>query len=113
MKYRVRGSRSGKYNAVKVKRDGHTFDSKAEAKRYGELKLLAKAGHIQNLIVHSRWQLKVQGSVICFYEADFEYIENNRVILEDVKGVATAVFKLKAKLFKALYPGIQLKVLKI
>jgi len=39
------------------------------------------------------------------YEADFEYIdsETGRRVIEDVKGVQTAVFKLKRKLVEYQY----------
>jgi len=43
------------------------------------------------------------GNPICRYRADFTYVEDGRLIAEDVKGVATAVFGIKAKLFKDNY----------
>ena len=98
-----------KYNARKVKLDGYTFDSKAEARRYEYLKLLCRAGEIRDLKVHPRYQLldpftckgvKYRG---ISYIADFEYTENNRLIVEDVKGVKTNVFRLKEKLFMNRY----------
>ena len=39
-----------KYNARKTVVDGIKFDSKKEAARYSELKLMEKAGEIYNLI---------------------------------------------------------------
>ena len=47
-----------KYNAKRVKRDGYTFDSKAEAKRYWELKQLEKAQEIAFLEVHPKFILQ-------------------------------------------------------
>ena len=41
--------RRAKYGNTKVKVDGITFDSKAEARRYGELKLLERAGEITSM----------------------------------------------------------------
>ena len=38
-----------KFGAKKVERDGHKFDSKHEAGRYTELKLLQRAGKITDL----------------------------------------------------------------
>ena len=38
-----------KYGNKKVEIDGHVFDSRKEARRYQELRLLEKAGAIQNL----------------------------------------------------------------
>ena len=111
-----------KYNARKVRLDGYTFDSEAEARRYGELKLLAQAGEIFALEVHPRfvlldgflhWGERVRKIE---YVADFAYNEVDplatanprlpvmRRVVEDVKGVKTQVYQLKVKLFKKRYP---------
>ncbi len=42
---------SNKFHAIKTKADGYTFDSKREAKRYGDLKHLVAAGEIRDLQV--------------------------------------------------------------
>jgi hypothetical protein len=45
------------------------------------------------------------------YEGDFEYVENGQRICEDVKGVRTAVFSLKEKLFMDRYgESIELRI---
>jgi len=49
--------RRRKYNAVKTKVDGYVFDSKAEARRYLELKELRQAGKIRSLSIHPRYEL--------------------------------------------------------
>ena len=41
--------RASKYKSVKVTVDGIVFDSKREAKRYGELKIMQQAGLIELL----------------------------------------------------------------
>lgn len=94
-----------KYNAKKTVIDGIAFDSKAEATRYGELKLLERAGVIKDLEVHPKYKLDVNGIRICTYTADFEYIENGEKTTEDVKSRATITYsyKLKKKLMKAIY----------
>ena len=46
-----------KYGNQKVALDGHTFDSRAEARRYQELHLLLAAGEITDLVVHPRFAL--------------------------------------------------------
>lgn len=46
------------------------------------------------------------------YIADFKYIENGKIIVEDVKGIQTDVFKLKHKLFEKKYPDLELKIIK-
>ena len=97
-------SRRNKYGARKVKIDGITFDSKGEARRYGELRLMEKQGLISRLTVHPRYDLTVNHQKICTYVADFEYRDegNNRRI-EDFKGVVTPVFRIKWKLFEAIH----------
>lgn len=93
-----------KYGNVKTVVDGIQFDSKKEATRYCQLKLLQKAGKISDLRLQPKFDLVVCGTKICRYIADFEYIENGLVIVEDVKSTATKtqVYRLKNKLMKAV-----------
>ena len=57
-----------KYNAQRVKVDGITFDSKKEAKRYSELKLLERCGAISDLELQVEYKLipsqKINGKVV-------------------------------------------------
>ena len=92
-----------KYHAVKTVIDGIRFDSKAEAARYNTLKLLERNGDISTLMVHPVYPLEVNGQKIGKYIADFVYWENGREVVEDVKGVKTPTYRLKAKLVKAIY----------
>lgn len=104
-------ARRNKYNAKKIKIDGHTFDSKREAERYCELKLFVKAGEIRNLELQPRFLLQdkfvdKQGNKHrkIEYVADFLYIDKlGRNIVEDVKGVLTDVYKIKKKIFLKKY----------
>lgn len=101
--------RRNKYNARRVTVDGHTFDSAKEAERYKELKLLEHIGKIKGLVLQPRYTLqeafRYKGKTIrkIEYVADFSYIYNGKIIVEDVKGVKTDVYKLKKKLFLRLY----------
>lgn len=96
-----------KYRNELTEVDGVTFASKAEARRYGELKLLEYAGEIYGLILQPRFVLEVNGVKITTYVADFEYRDReDRRTVEDVKGVRTTVYKLKKKLMYAVY-GIE------
>lgn len=98
-----------KYNNRKTVIDGITFDSAKEARRYGELKLLQRAGEISNLNLQSEYELTVNWQKICKYRADFEYTtKDGRKVVEDVKGVRTPVYQLKKKLMKAVY-NIEIK----
>ena len=98
-----------KYRNVKTTIDNITFDSKREANRYCELKLLHQAGEIHKLRTHPKYTLlepfevngvKYRGIV---YEADFSYTENGVQVVEDVKGKRTAVFNIKEKMFMQRY----------
>jgi hypothetical protein len=99
-----------KYNNVPTVVDGRRFDSKKEAARYGELKLLQAAGQIAELACQPPFQLVVNGVKVGKYVADFVYLDctTGELVYEDVKGVRTAVYKLKAKLVLALY-GITIR----
>ena len=94
-----------KYHAKKTSIDGYTFDSLAEANRYQQLKLLKQAGEIDELAVHPSFDIVVNGCKVCKYIADFYYFDHQKGehIVEDVKGVKTAVYRLKKKLMKAVH----------
>lgn len=110
-----------KYHACPVDLDGYHFDSKAEARRYGELRLLERAGEISDLEVHPPYLLldktrdPYSGKMLrgITYEGDFEYVEDaDHTVVEDVKGVETAAFRLKRRLFVEMYPSIELRIIK-
>lgn len=115
--------RRSKYNAKPVEFDGIRFDSTAEYNRYRELVLLEKSGAIWGLTVHPRFELlpavKREGVRwrAVTYVGDFEYYDDNNPyppthVVEDVKGVETAVFRLKRRLFADVYPDIKFVVVK-
>lgn len=101
-----------KYGAVATVVDGVRFSSKAEARRYGELLLLAKAGKIHSLRLQPSFSLDVIGGFvkdirvnIGVYKADFDYFDitaDTRVI-EDVKGFKTPLYRWKKKHVEAQY----------
>lgn len=102
--------------------DGIVFDSKAEANRYLELRLLETAGEIKDLELQPSYSLlepyvrpdgKKDRGII--YRADFRYLDlkTNRIIVEDVKGAVTDVYRLKKKLLLALYPDINFVEVKV
>lgn len=101
-----------KYYSKKVTVDGITFDSKREAKRWCELRLLERAGAITNLQRQVPFELipaqyhtfarygkrgqRIKDGKRCIekaamYHADFVYIdtESGMQIVEDVKSEAT------------------------
>jgi len=96
-----------KYRAIPVVIDGHRFASKAEGRRYTELRLLEQAGEIDNLELQPRFDLIVAGIDVGTYVADFRYLSPAGVVIEDVKGVRTPVYKLKKRLVRALH-GVEI-----
>lgn len=101
-----------KYHAVPTVIDNIRFASKAEARRYQELLLLAKAGEIEHLELQPKFTLTVAGVVVGHYIADFRYHlvlvkSGQRIttqVVEDVKGIKTPLYRLKKKIVEALYP---------
>lgn len=91
-----------KYKAKRSKIDGHSFASRREASRYIQLRAKEKAGKIQFLTLQPRYKLICNGVEICTYVADFRYVENGAVVVEDVKGFRTPEYKIKVALLLAL-----------
>ena len=81
--------------------DGTLFDSKKEATRYAELKLLQRAGEIECLEIQPSWNIEINGKHYCRYSADFSYIDKRRgSIIEEVKSTGTAkdaAYRLRRK----------------
>ena len=108
-----------KYRNVITEVDGIKFDSRKEAARYSELKLLEKAGEISILELQPAFSVEVSGKKICTYKADFSYFDiANSVkrgyterVVEDVKSPATRknpTYRLKKNLVEAIY-GIEIR----
>lgn len=96
--------RRGKYNARKTEIDGYVFDSRREANRYSELKLIEAAGEIKSLELQIPYPCIVNEQLVCKYIADFRYkLPSGRVVVEDAKGYKTDLYRLKNKLVRALY----------
>jgi hypothetical protein len=96
---------TAKYRNKKTTIDGITFDSKAESRRWLELKLLEKAGVITKLERQVKYvlipsQKREDGTTEreCYYKADFDYWQDGKHVVEDVKGVKTAEYIVKRKL---------------
>lgn len=113
-----------KYGNYKIQRDGLTFDSVKEFKRFCELALLERAGEIQDLRrqveyelipaqyeeiptgeIYKRGDRKGQPKMkrVCIeksvsYVADFVYTENGETVVEDTKGFKTKDYIIKRKL---------------
>lgn len=97
-----------KYQNWKTVVDGITFDSAKEARRYGELKLLQRAGQISGLAIQPTYRIVVNNCLVCTYKADFTYLDAEKgLVVEDVKGMKTPVYRLKKKLMLAVH-GVEI-----
>lgn len=119
---------------IKVELDGIKFDSKKEARRYYELNLLQRAGQITDLQLQKEFELipaqyetferygkkgqRLQDGQRCIeksctYKADFSYMKDGQLVVEDVKGyrdpasASYAKFVIKRKLMLWRY-GIKI-----
>ena len=117
--------RTNKYNARRVvDSDGAVFDSRLELRRWHELQLLERAGEIRALTRQPEFILEPRQVVgkgrtrrvlrVVRYFADFGYVElgSDRLIAEDVKGVETQVFRLKARLMASRFPDVDLRIVR-
>lgn len=90
-----------KFRAIPTEEDGIRFDSKKEAKRYRELKLLVGAQEVVFFLRQVPFHLP--GGVT--YRCDFQvFWANGEVSFEDVKGMRTPLYITKKKQVEALYP---------
>lgn len=94
-----------KYGNRKVHSEGSWFDSYKEAARYKELKYDPSVSQLQRQV---KYPLEVNGQLVCCYLADFTYVHGGYLIVEDVKGYKTPIYRLKKKLMKACL-GIDIK----
>jgi Protein of unknown function (DUF1064) len=105
-----------KYHAQRVEADGIMFDSKREARRYAELKLLLASGAIRCLEMHPPYPLMVAAlsddgpqifETIGEYRPDFRYrlTATDALVVEDVKAppTKTALYRFKKKFVEAQY----------
>ena len=119
-----------KYGNKKASVDGVFFDSKKEARRYAELKMLLKAGVITDLKLQEAFELipAQYESVVrygkngkrladgkkcveksCVYKADFTYYDQaGQLVVEDTKGMRTKDYIIKRKLMLYIH-GIKIK----
>lgn len=95
--------------------DGTTFDSKAEYRRWNQLALLQRAGHISNLerqvvyVLADAVVLDGRRKPALRYLADMRYVDaSGAVVVEDVKGIITPAYRIKRHLMKSIH-GIDVR----
>ena len=106
----------GKFGNRKTELDGKVFDSRKEARRFAELRLMERAGEISGLQTQVPFvlipaQRDEKGRVIeraVSYVADFVYNDKaGKLVVEDAKGYRTEVYKLKRKMMLKVH-GIRI-----
>lgn len=128
--------KKSKYRSQKITRDGLTFDSLKEYRRFCDLRLLEKSGAITDLkrqvpfeLIPAQYEeiptgefykrgdrkgqpkfkrVCIEQSVV--YNADFTYTENGKTVVEDTKSSATKTkdYILKRKMM-LYFHGIKIK----
>lgn len=95
-----------KFGNKRTKVGDRMFDSKGEAARGMELRIMERAGLIRDLQFQVTFPLfGKNGARVCNYRADYTYfdVELGRDVTEDFKGLRTDLYRLKAKLFEDNY----------
>lgn len=116
VEYRHIGLNRSKYKAQRSMSDGILFDSKKEAARYSQLRLMEMERKISDLKRQVRFQLakvidgkdyivRTPTGRCMSYLADFSYYDNTakRTVVEDVKGYDTPVSAIKRAIVKMFY----------
>lgn len=100
----VSGPTTSKYRSRRTVVDGISFDSKREAARYNELKLLRQAGRVLWFIMQVPFRLP--GGTRWY--ADFLVVwGNGSITVEDTKGFKTETYRVKKREVEAAY-GIEI-----
>lgn len=101
-------------SAKKVKVGDYVYDSRFEGQYAQELAIRKIAGEIKDWERQVKIPLDVNGYHICNYYIDFVVYHNDGTIeYMECKGIPSDTWRLKWKLFEALYseiPGVQLTV---
>lgn len=116
-----------KYHSKRVEYEGKVFDSLKEKRRYCQLQLLERQGIISDLRLQVPFelippiyedvevQLKTKVKTVkklvqraTTYVADFVYLQDGRVVVEDTKGFKTPEYELKKKMMRA-FRGIAIQ----
>lgn len=102
-----------KYKAIRTTVGELNFDSKREARRYQELKLLERAGKIAELERQVVYELapsvRIKGEQrarpALRFKLDFRYLdlETNLRVHDDAKGFADTAFRIRQHLMKSVH----------
>jgi hypothetical protein len=116
---------ANKYGAVRTEVSGVSFDSKLEARRFGDLCILEMAGDIIDLERQPRYEL-LPAKEDCYgnrhravyYTGDFRYTivaggpDYGRTIVEDCKGYVQADAKLRMAMLMHQHPELDVRIVR-
>lgn len=93
--------------------DGVIYHSKKERDYAQELDLRVKAGELKEWKRQVPIVMTVNGIKICTYYIDFVEIDHRgNEMYTEIKGFETDVWRMKWRLFEALYPDLEKQVIK-
>ena len=100
----MRFQKTNKYGAIKQSYGGYSYHSKKEAQYAAELDWRIKAKEVKSWTRQHRFDLRVNGELICKYYIDFRAeLTDGTIEYIEVKGFETDVWRLKWKLTKAIF----------
>ena len=108
-----------KYKNRKIENEDGKFDSAKEYRRFKELQILQRAGAISGLTCQATYVLaesvkfsgEPRAKPALRYVADFQYVENGKLVVEDVKSKITKenpVYRIKKHLLMSVH-GIEVR----
>lgn len=111
--------RKPKYRNHNIENEDGKFDSAKEYRRFKELQILQRAGVISDLTCQAVYVLaesvkfsnEARSKPALKYVADFQYTENGKLVVEDVKSKITKenpVYRIKKHLMMSVH-GIEIK----
>jgi hypothetical protein len=106
----AKAAKPSKYRNVATVIDGIRFSSKAEARYYAKLEALRAEGQIDFFLRQVPFHLPGGVRYVCDFA--IQWANRSGMDFVDVKGVETAMFRLKKKQVESLYKGVVIRCVK-
>ena len=110
LKYRCRVKITKHNNTPKICKLGHNHKSTGEAGHCDRAELRRIGGEFKSFKVEVRYDLEVRGVKVCTHAPDFTMFPTDNPLnfwVEEWKGHETAMWRLKKKMFNAMYPKVE------
>lgn len=100
----LEADRRSKYRNRRTEYAGRAYASQKEAQFAQTLDLRKRAGEVRDWRPQVRIPLKIDGETVCTYVVDFEvFLADGTIELIETKGYETALWKLKRRMFEAIW----------